>query len=377
VHAEINAKDAAPVDAKPTSPQLSEGASGSKKPLLLSKTLTINVSPKKDENSAVGEERYFNVLWRKPTNKKHKTWGGDGFLRVSESYAYLQDSDGRSMGKIMVTGREVQALEPGSALKIGGKDVEIDSVVEKEAFMAGRVFLGASVAGAKTSAYTRPNALQKGSIMLAKEEPAASMDVKASHRKLNVAAPKSIAVKSGFKTPMKQSADTGSSVHTSQSMKPRHDPLAPNALVMKRPSHSNVPKGKQIVDVVIDPFLSQHLRQHQREGVKFLYECCMGMRRYAGDGAILADEMGLGKTLQTITLLWTLLKQNPLVDEKNDGRISGFIKKALIVCPVTLINNWRKEFRKWLGNERIGILVADGAKVNVRHFTKGSNYRFV
>src|SRR5437762_13360513 len=103
----------------------------------------------------------------------------------------------------------------------------------------------------------------------------------------------------------------------------------------------------------------------------------MGMRRYAGDGALLADEMGMGKTLQTITLLWTLLKQSPWVDEKNDGRLSGFIKKALIVCPVTLINNWRKEFRKWLGKERIGILVADGAKVNVKSFINGYSYKFV
>ena len=50
-------------------------------------------------------------------------------------------------------------------------------------------------------------------------------------------------------------------------------------------------------------------------------------------GAILADEMGLGKTLQTIALLWTLLKQNPVYGSE------GIIKKALIVCPVTLIVN--------------------------------------
>lgn len=78
------------------------------------------------------------------------------------------------------------------------------------------------------------------------------------------------------------------------------------------------------LQVVVDPRLSQHLRPHQREGVVFLYECVMGMRGDSfvgreddedqrGDnyGAILADEMGLGKSIQTISLVWTLLKQGP------------------------------------------------------------------
>lgn len=27
--------------------------------------------------------------------------------------------------------------------------------------------------------------------------------------------------------------------------------------------------------------------------------------------------------------------------------ITNSINKAMIVCPVTLVDNWRKEFRKW------------------------------
>ena len=46
--------------------------------------------------------------------------------------------------------------------------------------------------------------------------------------------------------------------------------------------------GLQLVDVVVDPHLSIHLRPHQREGVVFLYECVTGMREYSGHGAILA-----------------------------------------------------------------------------------------
>lgn len=46
--------------------------------------------------------------------------------------------------------------------------------------------------------------------------------------------------------------------------------------------------GFQLVDVVVDPHLTTHLRPHQREGVVFLYECVTGMRDYSGRGAILA-----------------------------------------------------------------------------------------
>lgn len=50
-------------------------------------------------------------------------------------------------------------------------------------------------------------------------------------------------------------------------------------------------KGAIIVPVVIDPLLARNLRPHQIEGVKFLYESVMGMRKHEGFGCILADEM--------------------------------------------------------------------------------------
>ena len=47
-------------------------------------------------------------------------------------------------------------------------------------------------------------------------------------------------------------------------------------------------QGTAVVDVVVDPHLSYHLRPHQRDGAVFLYECVTGMRNYGGTGAILA-----------------------------------------------------------------------------------------
>ena len=59
-----------------------------------------------------------------------------------------------------------------------------------------------------------------------------------------------------------------------------------------------LPNGHAVVPVVIDPYVCRQLRPHQKEGVKFMWECCMGLRDPSLSGAILADEMGLGKTLQ-------------------------------------------------------------------------------
>lgn len=49
--------------------------------------------------------------------------------------------------------------------------------------------------------------------------------------------------------------------------------------------------------MVVDPILSKILRPHQREGVKFLWECVSGFKIPDSFGAIMADEMGLGKHL--------------------------------------------------------------------------------
>jgi hypothetical protein len=88
---------------------------------------------------------------------------------------------------------------------------------------------------------------------------------------------------------------------------PRHDPHAPNALVLSwppgwagaPPSASSqlapalpLPGAPPQVPVVVDPVLTRALRPHQREGVQFLYDCVTGRRGSGGagaGGAILAD----------------------------------------------------------------------------------------
>jgi DNA repair and recombination protein RAD54B len=143
-----------------------------------------------------------------------------------------------------------------------------------------------------------------------------------------------------------------------QPMKPRKgeplfDPSAEGAIVMKK-------RHDDDTDVVIDPFLTKSLRPHQVRGVKFLYECVMDHRGFDGHGALLADDMGLGKTLQTIALIWTLLKQSP------EGFSNPVASKILIACPVTLVGNWKREFKKWLPMNRVNVLTLHSKNTTVK-----------
>ncbi|XP_069591982.1 DNA repair and recombination protein RAD54-like isoform X2 [Ranitomeya imitator] len=136
-----------------------------------------------------------------------------------------------------------------------------------------------------------------------------------------------------------------------------HDPDEDGALILYEPpslsAHDQLKmeKEKAPVHVVVDPVLGKVLRPHQREGVKFLWDCVTGRRIPGSHGCIMADEMGLGKTLQCIALMWTLLRQSP--DCKPE------IDKAVVVCPSSLVKNWYNEVGKWLQG-RIEPLAIDG-----------------
>ncbi|KAM3620036.1 uncharacterized protein V6R79_017352 [Siganus canaliculatus] len=142
-----------------------------------------------------------------------------------------------------------------------------------------------------------------------------------------------------------------------------HDPFAEDALVLYEPpalcSHDQLKadKEKQPVHVVVDPVLGKVLRPHQREGVKFLWECVTGRRIPGSFGCIMADEMGLGKTLQCITLMWTLLQQSP--DAKPE------IDKAIVVSPSSLVRNWYNEVGKWLGGRVTPVAIDGGSKEHI------------
>ncbi len=38
------------------------------------------------------------------------------------------------------------------------------------------------------------------------------------------------------------------------------------------------------------------------------------------------------------------------------------VKRVLVVCPGSLVKNWEKEFKKWLGNERLPVYAVGNEK---------------
>ncbi|XP_077023333.1 DNA repair and recombination protein RAD54B isoform X2 [Tamandua tetradactyla] len=284
-------------------------------------TSEITVSKGKEEESD-SLAKYFSVVWCKASKKKHKKWEGDAVLIVKGRSFTLMNLEGKDIGRgIGYKFKDLEKIDEGHTLMIGGKEIEVMGVISPDEFNSGNCF---QLGGGSPAISSSSQPTQK-------------------------------CFTNSFKSVCKPSSKENKP-NSFQNCKPRHDPYAPNSLVMPRPDKNHQWMFNKncfpLMDVVIDPYLVCHLRPHQKEGITFLYECVMGMRVNGRCGAILADEMGLGKTLQCVSLIWTLQCQGPYGGKP-------VIKKTLIVTPGSLINNWRKEFLKWLGSERIKIFTVD------------------
>jgi len=93
--------------------------------------------------------------------------------------------------------------------------------------------------------------------------------------------------------------------------------------------------------------IAQWLRDYQVEGTAFLH----GLFVYQ-TGGILGDDMGLGKTVQVIAFLTAAFGKTG--DERDTKRMrkmrradAPWYPKALVVCPGTLIENWKDELKRW------------------------------
>ncbi|XP_025075415.1 DNA repair and recombination protein RAD54B-like isoform X2 [Pogonomyrmex barbatus] len=234
----------------------------------------------------------FNVMYGKISSKKHKTWDGDGLLEVTGKSGILKDLDGNIMGRTIINSSTVAE---GFKLIIGNKQIEIINQLSQEQ-------------------YVPENNIEKM--------------VEESRKKVKVS------IAQAF-TSLQSSAKA-------LNTEPLVMPYLNSAELISQEEH----------EVSVDSCLVTKLREHQRYGIVFLYECLMGLKVPDHFGAILADEMGLGKTLQCITLIWTMLKKGPY------GR--PIVKRVLIITPSSLCSNWEKEFVKWLGSHRIFLYIVNG-----------------
>lgn len=92
------------------------------------------------------------------------------------------------------------------------------------------------------------------------------------------------------------------------------------------------------------PALSGILRPYQKEGFRWI-----AMLKKCGFGGILADDMGLGKTLQVLSFL---------LSEKLSGK-KGDELRTLVVCPASLVYNWRKELETYAGGLSCAVIAGN------------------
>ena len=85
------------------------------------------------------------------------------------------------------------------------------------------------------------------------------------------------------------------------------------------------------------------LRSYQHDGVTWLQRL-----RHMHLNGILADDMGLGKTLQAITAVTQYQNKHPN-------------SLSIIVCPTSLVHNWKEEFSKF--NPELKVLPLDGTPI--------------
>jgi len=91
--------------------------------------------------------------------------------------------------------------------------------------------------------------------------------------------------------------------------------------------------GAPILPAALRPDVA--LKDHEKSGIAWLQHL-FGKAPAHCRGAVLADDMGLGKTVQTLTLLAWAFERDPS------------LPPALIVAPVSLLENWEEEARKFL-----------------------------
>ena len=111
--------------------------------------------------------------------------------------------------------------------------------------------------------------------------------------------------------------------------------------------------------------LANVLRPYQKLGVAWLWYL-YGQKL----GGILADEMGLGKTLQALALLAARHARPP----SSRGPASDTRLPSLVVCPASLMENWRREAARF--TPQLRVLVHHGDRRLTTH-TEFSSYDLI
>jgi hypothetical protein len=107
---------------------------------------------------------------------------------------------------------------------------------------------------------------------------------------------------------------------------------------------------KGVPEAALPASVQAEMRPYQKDGFDFL--CHLTRIRLGG---ILADDMGLGKTLQTLAwLAW---------QKERNGKDP---KPSLVICPASVLHNWRREANRFTPGMKVLVLESGAARHNLR-----------
>ena len=183
------------------------------------------------------DKLYFSCLYAKrksAKNRSSKSWV-DGIAINQHPTTTLLDMT----GKIVAKGKAGTCVE-GTTMEIGNWEVEIQDSVSEESFLSGAALAGGSTA-----------------------PPPAALRAPAAVRNAAPFRPAVGSIRALEKQPLEK--------------QPLHDASKEGSIVLS--SAGVIPEGRSNFTVVVDPYIGRHLRPHQRDGVRFMYECVVGLRR--------------------------------------------------------------------------------------------------
>jgi hypothetical protein len=315
---------------------------------LLSQQKAKSVSDSGDDKPS----SFYSIMYHQTNRKKKgKTWL-DGLLEMNPRLkrAIICSMDGKVVTKVWDDARETLLLD--DVVEFGNYTTEIMATVDPKEVLSGRFFLADSGVASATQLASKSSATQKP--FLPHSRSAQSNAQQGGSSRL-VARGKAKQAGNGSIAPQQPVV------------------VPPGALVLQKGGQRTGGGQSLTTPVFLEPTFNRLLREHQREGLRFLWMCAEG-RQHQGRGAILADEMGLGKTLQCLVLITVFLEQSVA------GRVRSRDprRRCIVVCPSGVVSNWGNEFKKWVQPRRMSMkpLLIDGkgkaAEQQCQHFARGN-----
>uniref|UniRef100_A0AC35EWJ6 Uncharacterized protein n=1 Tax=Panagrolaimus sp. PS1159 TaxID=55785 RepID=A0AC35EWJ6_9BILA len=247
-------------------------------------------------------KRTFMVCYDKASTRKNKLYKYDGFFEiVNGNYGRFLDQDRELLGQGQLSKSTAETIEDFGTFTFEGYDIESHEEI-KTIYSAREVINEPPPKRLSDFKPVMPTTIRKSLVQQVNEK------------------------NQLFQGPTTVSKSLVKEVPRMSKL----EAIPSDAYIIQEPNET-YPNG-----VHIAPILANVMRDHQKEGVKFLFNAL----HKGENGAILADDMGLGKTLQSIALIHTMVNTKLASKYK-------LVNRVLLICPLSLRQNWLDEFEKW------------------------------